>query len=238
MPGGDGLRRESGQVSRRWVRRALVATTLAAVGMAILGVGGALPVGSYYRLAPAEPELGPAVDKQLGRPGTPTRAAAGTPAATSSATVAPAAPVPTNAKKPASAPLPGGSGSGKRVVHDISAQQVWLVGADDAVVRTYLVSGSKYDQLDPGTYRVFSTSRHATSWHGTESMEYMVRFHRGARSNIGFHDIPVDTSTGAEVQTVADLGVPLSDGCIRQDVVDAQALWEFAPVGTPVVVLR
>ena len=69
-------------------------------------------------------------------------------------------------------------------------------------------------------------------------MEFMVRFHRGDRSNIGFHDIPVDASTGVEVQTLADLGMPLSDGCIRQDVADAAALWEFAPVGTPVVVLR
>jgi lipoprotein-anchoring transpeptidase ErfK/SrfK len=124
------------------------------------------------------------------------------------------------------------------VVYDISAQQVWLVAADDSVVRTYPVSGSRYDQLDTGTYQVFSRSRHATSWHGTESMEFMVRFHRGARANIGFHDIPVDTSTGVEVQTLAELGTPLSDGCIRQNVVDAAALWEFAPLGTSVVVLR
>jgi lipoprotein-anchoring transpeptidase ErfK/SrfK len=123
------------------------------------------------------------------------------------------------------------------VVYAIGAQQVWLV-TDSEVVRTYRVSGSRYDQLEAGTYEVLSKSRHATSWHGTESMEYMVRFHRGVRSNIGFHDIPVDTVSGSEVQVLSDLGTPLSDGCIRQDVVDAAALWEFAPVGTPVVVVR
>jgi lipoprotein-anchoring transpeptidase ErfK/SrfK len=69
-------------------------------------------------------------------------------------------------------------------------------------------------------------------------MEYMVRFHRGKNSNIGFHDIPVKTSTGDEVQTLSELGTPLSDGCIRQDVEDAKALYEFAPVGTAVVVVR
>ncbi len=141
-------------------------------------------------------------------------------------------------KPTATRDLPANSGSGKRVVYDITAQQVWLVESDDAVARTYLVSGSRYDQLDPGTYRVFSKSRHATSWHGSESMEFMVRFQRGARANIGFHDIPVSTSTGDEVQTLAELGTLLSDGCIRQDVVDAKAMWRFAPVGTPVVVLR
>ncbi len=141
-------------------------------------------------------------------------------------------------KPPARQPLPANSGTGKRVVFDITAQQVWLVNADNEVERTYLVSGSRYDQLDPATYEVFSVSRHATSWTGKETMEYMVRFHRGRNSNIGFHDIPVDSSTGEEVQTLSELGTPLSDGCIRQDVEDAKALYEFAPVGTTVVVVR
>lgn len=145
---------------------------------------------------------------------------------------------PEDVKPPAPEALPADSGSGKRVVYAIGAQQVWLVGDANEVARTYRVSGSRYDQLDAGAYEVFSTSRHATSWHGTETMEYMVRFHLGARSNIGFHDIPVNTSSGTEVQTLSELGTPLSDGCVRQDVVDAAALWEFAPVGTPVVVVR
>jgi len=140
-------------------------------------------------------------------------------------------------KPPARAALPVRSGSGKRIVYGIAAQQIWLVDDTNAATRTYLVSGSKYDQLEPGTYEVLSKSESTTSWHGTETMEYMVRFHRGARANIGFHDIPVDTSTGAEVQTLSELGTPLSDGCIRQDVADAKALWDFAPVGTAVVVL-
>jgi hypothetical protein len=143
-----------------------------------------------------------------------------------------------DAKPAATAALPPGSGSGHRIVFDITAQQVWLVDDTEAVVRTYLVSGSRYDQLPTGTFEVFSKSEQAISWHGTETMEYMVRFYRGERSNIGFHDLPVDTATGAEVQTLAELGTPLSDGCIRQDIADAKALWDFAPVGTKVVVVR
>jgi lipoprotein-anchoring transpeptidase ErfK/SrfK len=38
------------------------------------------------------------------------------------------------------------------------------------------------------------------------------------------------------VQTVAQLGTPQSHGCIRQEREDAIALWEFAPIGTEVVV--
>ncbi|TDC45489.1 murein L,D-transpeptidase [Jiangella ureilytica] len=149
-----------------------------------------------------------------------------------------APPADPNVKPEATAPLPAGSGSGHRVVFDITQQQVWLVDADDTVVRTYLVSGSRYDQLPTGTFEVFSKSRDAVSWHGTETMEYMVRFFRGQNSNIGFHDLPVATATGDEVQTLSQLGTPLSDGCIRQDLEDAVALWEHTEVGTPVVVVR
>lgn len=143
-----------------------------------------------------------------------------------------------NVKPPAEAPLPPRSGSGHRVVFDITGQQVWLVNRNNNVVRTYMVSGSRFDQVPTGTFEVFSKSRDAISWHGTETMEYMVRFHRGENSNIGFHDIPVETASGEEVQTLSQLGTELSDGCIRQDVKDAVALWKHAPVGTPVVVVR
>ncbi|HSK53912.1 MAG TPA: L,D-transpeptidase [Jiangellales bacterium] len=165
--------------------------------------------------------------------------AAGTGVAGPAATTGPGAPAPGPDLKPvATAPLPEGSGSGRRVVYDISDQQVWLVEDDGSVARTYPVSGSRYDQVEPGTYEVYSTSRHATGWHGTETMEHMVRFTRGQRAAIGFHSIPVSAETGEPVQSLAELGTPLSDGCVRQDADDAAAMYDFAPVGTAVVVTR
>jgi len=38
------------------------------------------------------------------------------------------------------------------------------------------------------------------------------------------------------VQTRAQLGTPLSHGCIRQAEPDAKAMWRFARLGTKVVV--
>ena len=122
-----------------------------------------------------------------------------------------------------------------RVVYAITGQRVWLVGSDGAVVRTYRVSG-RLDRPLPGEYQVYSRSRTTTSYTGDESMEYMVRFAHGEHAAIGFHDIPVDAA-GAEVQTKEQLGLPLSAGCVRQSLEDAIALWEFAPVGTKVVVV-
>lgn len=132
-------------------------------------------------------------------------------------------------------PVPARSGSGRRVVFDEEAQRVWLVGRGGAVRRTYLVSGSLTDNLDPGTYEVYSTSVDAVGIDDSGTMKFMVRFTHGDRAAIGFHDIPV--KDGKRVQTRDELGEPRSHGCIRQWRPDARALWHFAPVGTTVVVV-
>jgi len=131
--------------------------------------------------------------------------------------------------------LPAGSGQGRRIVFSESRQRVWLVDAASEVVRTYLVSGSVYDNLDPGTFRVYSRSEAAVGIDDSGTMMYFVRFTTGDEgAAIGFHDIPIDE--GAPVQTVDELGTPQSHGCIRQRRQDAIALWHFAPIGTTVVV--
>ncbi|MFP5253681.1 MAG: L,D-transpeptidase [Actinomycetes bacterium] len=131
--------------------------------------------------------------------------------------------------------VPQDSGEGRRVVFDQSAQRVWLVGGQGRVQRTYLVSGSVEDNLDPGTYEVYSRSKKAWGIDDGGTMRYMVRFTYGKRAAIGFHDIPV--KDGERVQTRAELGTALSGGCIRQWRPDARALWDFAPLGTTVVVV-
>lgn len=131
--------------------------------------------------------------------------------------------------------LPPGSGTGHRVVFSEGAQRVWLVGDDGKVQRTYLVSGSVTDNLDPGTYEVYSRSRWAVGIDDSGVMQYFVRFTQGdSGAAIGFHTIP--TKDGVPLQTQAQLGTPQSHGCIRQRTSDAIALWDFAPTGTTVVV--
>jgi hypothetical protein len=130
-------------------------------------------------------------------------------------------------------PVPEDSGDGRRIVFDQSDQRVWLVDDDGDVERTYLVSGSLYDNLEPGTYSVYSRSEQAWGIDDSGTMRYFVRFTEGTNgAAIGFHDIPIDD--GEPVQTVAELGTPQSHGCVRQERDDAIALWEFAPIGTEV----
>jgi lipoprotein-anchoring transpeptidase ErfK/SrfK len=146
-----------------------------------------------------------------------------------------AAAVPATATEQDDPAVPAGSGEGRRIVFSETDQRVWLVGDDGAVERTYLVSGSRFDNLDPGTYRVQSKTRDATAFDATGTMEYFVRFATGYSEPIGFHSVPRDNQ-GVLEQTKAQLGTPRSAGCVRQWLPDAIALWEFAPVGTPVVV--
>jgi lipoprotein-anchoring transpeptidase ErfK/SrfK len=136
--------------------------------------------------------------------------------------------------------LPASSGTGRRIVFSESRQRVWLVGerasGSDRVRRTYLVSGSVTDNLQPGTYAVYSRSRWAVGIEDTGVMQYFVRFTHGPTgAAIGFHSIP--THLDVPLQTQAQLGTPQSHGCIRQNLTDALALWNFAPVDTKVVVV-
>jgi lipoprotein-anchoring transpeptidase ErfK/SrfK len=212
------------QIRPRYGRMAVAATSMSVTAIAVLGGVGALPsaaegppprpVVETVAESRAPQETGPAEGDTQRR-------------ATVSTT-------PTASDAVAGNSLPANSGEGRRVVFSEDQQRVWLVGTGDRVQHTYLVSGSVYDNLDPGTYSVYSRSEQAWGIDDSGSMKYFVRFAHGDNAAIGFHDIPIDD--GRPVQTVAELGTPLSHGCIRQRRADAKLLWAFAPVGTKVVV--
>jgi lipoprotein-anchoring transpeptidase ErfK/SrfK len=153
--------------------------------------------------------------------------------------VTPTVPPPvTTTTLPATA-LPANSGTGRRIVYSKPRQRVWTVEEDGTVSNTHLVSGRlTFDQPTPGTYHVFSRSLYtcniknpAVCW------RYMVRFAIGGDEgdNIGFHEIP--KKNGVPLQSVSQLGTPLSHGCVRQSTPDAIYVWDWAPIGTKVVVL-
>jgi hypothetical protein len=207
----------------RYGRIAAAATSLTVTSIAVLGGTGALPsaaMGETGRSATMAP-----VGQPVGQP-------AAAPTAVLGRSVRSVEPGTSAATRGS---LPADSGSGRRVVFSEGQQRVWLVGPRDRVRRTYLVSGSVHDNLDPGNYSVYSRSERAWGIDDSGTMRYFVRFAQGDRAAIGFHDIPVDD--GRPVQTVDDLGTPQSHGCIRQRRTDAVALWRFAPVGTTVVVV-
>lgn len=134
-------------------------------------------------------------------------------------------------------PLPPNSGTGRRLVYERSAQRVWAVDENGAIVRSWLVSGSKYNNETPGVHKVYSRSEESTAWNGKAILKKMVRWLKTDIGAIGFHALPVHVSDGSLYQTEAELGQRLSGGCQRQADLDADFVWEFAQIGTVVVVL-
>jgi len=138
---------------------------------------------------------------------------------------------------PDAPPLPPSSGDGKRVVYERAGQRVWAVNSDNVVVRSYLVAGSKYSNEEPGTHKVYSKSEMSTAWNGKAYLPLMIRYLKTDIGAIGFHGIPRHVEDNSPYMIEAELGQRLSGGCQRQAIPDARFLWDFAQVGTTVVVI-
>jgi peptidoglycan hydrolase-like protein with peptidoglycan-binding domain len=133
-------------------------------------------------------------------------------------------------------PLPANSGSGRRIVYSRAQQRIWVVESSGAVVKSHRVSGRTYEPY-AGTYSVYSRSEYTYSAKDPSvRWRYMIRFAYGPEGGrIGFHEIP--NRNGVPLQTKEQLGLPLSGGCVRQSTSDAYWLWNWAGIGTTVVVL-
>jgi lipoprotein-anchoring transpeptidase ErfK/SrfK len=220
-------------VRPRYGRLATAGASIAVTAIALLGGTGLLPISSSGTPAQASNEPvqsqpktdTPSTDDQTPKPDKTNGAVVVASADSSESRVDPKL----------DTALPADSGAGKRIVFSQSRQRVWLVSDDESIQRTYPVSGSVYDNLHPGAFNVYSKSEDAWGVDDSGSMKYFVRFTQGdTGAAIGFHDIPV--KDGELVQTEAQLGTPLSHGCVRQRRADAIALWKFAPLGTSVIV--
>ena len=131
---------------------------------------------------------------------------------------------------------PADSGFGRRIVYSKYQQRVWLMEESGYITSSHLVSG-RLDIPAFGLYHVYSKSLSTFATHNPSIIwNYMVRFAVGPQGGgIGLHEIP--TQYGHPVQTVEQLGQPLSGGCLRQRHEEAVLVWNWAPIGTPVYVV-
>jgi hypothetical protein len=137
---------------------------------------------------------------------------------------------------PDAPPLPANSGSGKRVVYDRAGQRAWAVDKNDRVIRSWLVSGSMYNNEVPGEHVVYSRSLVSTAWNGKAILPKMIRYTKTKIGAIGFHGIPIHVADGTRYMKDSQLGTRLSGGCTRQADLDAAFMWDFAQIGTKVFV--
>ncbi len=115
---------------------------------------------------------------------------------------------------PSGPPAPPNSGGGRRVVYSIPLQHVWTVEANETVSHEWSVSGRR-NLPYAGTYRVLSKA--VGSYSGNLILPNMTRFTVGPGGHwIGFHGIPLAPG-GRPIQSDAQLGTPLSHGCVRMN---------------------
>ena len=134
------------------------------------------------------------------------------------------------------APVPIKSGTGRRIVYANRQQRVWVINADNKVIRTFPVSGM-LGQPGNGTFSVFSKSptSYSPEFAGV-TFRFMTRFAIGRNGgNIGFHEIPIRNSK--PMQTVDELGAFKGSGCLRSSTQDALFIYRWATLGTKVVVV-
>ena len=134
------------------------------------------------------------------------------------------------------APVPIKSGAGRRIVYANRQQRVWVINENNEVIRTFLVSGM-LGQPGKGTFRVFSKSPTSFSpeFAGV-TFRFMTRFAIGRNGgNIGFHEIPIRNNK--PMQTVDELGAFKGSGCLRSSTQDALFIYQWATLGTKVVVV-
>jgi hypothetical protein len=66
-------------------------------------------------------------------------------------------------------------------------------------------------------------------------LPYFVGFAWGRTTDIGFHGIPLEPD-GTPIESDAQLGQPLSSGCVRESQLMAKVVYDWTPEGTTVVV--
>jgi lipoprotein-anchoring transpeptidase ErfK/SrfK len=128
---------------------------------------------------------------------------------------------------------PGGSGiTGKRIIYSIGQQRVVLVDETNTAFADFRVSGN-LSLPKPGVYHVMNKKHPGRS--GNLTLPYFTGFTWGPDADIGFHGIPLNPY-GTPIQSEAQLGQPLSHGCVRMTEWWAHWIYDWAPIGTPVEV--
>jgi hypothetical protein len=123
---------------------------------------------------------------------------------------------------------------GKRIIYSLSQQRVVLVDHGEVVIGDFRVSGN-LRLPGPGLYHVIEEGKRVNGWSNGLRLPWFTRFTYGPTSDIGFHGIPVHPD-GSLVQSEAQLGQPLSAGCVRMLEWWAHFIFDWAPGGTLVEV--
>ena len=133
---------------------------------------------------------------------------------------------------PAPAPAPQPSGGNKRILIDLSEQHMYVY-QDGGLLYSWVVStGMPGAATIPGNFKVLSKVPNAYAYTWGLQMPYWLGIYWAGSLQNGIHALPI--MANGQLLWEGYLGQPVSYGCIILSTQNAQTLYNWAEVGTPV----
>jgi lipoprotein-anchoring transpeptidase ErfK/SrfK len=134
----------------------------------------------------------------------------------------------------APAPAPSWGGSGQRILIDLSEQHLYAYQGEVLVYSFVASTGMAGSRTMPGSFRVLDKipNAYASTWN--LQMPYWLGIYWAGPLENGIHALPI-LSNGQRLWE-GYLGTPVSYGCVILGTEEARLLYEWAQVGTPVVI--
>ncbi|HEY74541.1 MAG: hypothetical protein B6I35_02825 [Anaerolineaceae bacterium 4572_32.2] len=132
------------------------------------------------------------------------------------------------------APTAAPTGGGKRILIDLSEQHLYAYQGNALVYSFVASTGKPGAGTSAGTFRVLDKipNAYASTW-GLQMPHWLGIYWAGGLEN-GIHALPI--SANGQRLWAGYLGTPVSFGCIILGVEQARLLYQWAEVGTPVVI--
>lgn len=135
-------------------------------------------------------------------------------------------------------PTSNGDVADKYIEVDIKQSMMYLFSGG-TVIASYRVSTGKYYPTPTGTFTIFNKSPLAFSDIYSVWMPYWMGFYYSNKLNasFGIHEIPYALVNGKKrVNPGDEVGTPSTGGCVALSFGDAKKVYEFAGLGTVVVI--
>ncbi len=127
---------------------------------------------------------------------------------------------------------PAPSGGGKRIVMDLSEQHLYAYEASQLVYSFVASSGAAPYYTRTGEFRVLNKIPNAYGAAWNIQMPYWLGIYWAGSAQNGIHALPI--LSNGQTLWAGCLGRPISYGCIVLGTHEAQLLYNWAEIGTPV----
>lgn len=128
----------------------------------------------------------------------------------------------------------------KYIEIDISQQKLFTF-KDGKLLKMYRVSTGKDYPTPTGRFAILNKAGvgYSSIYHVWMPYWMAFSFSNELHAYFGIHELPYFYSGGNKIQRPRDfIGAPNTGGCVALDIGDAQEVYQFADVGTPVVIYQ